>query len=147
MATMMGEKEIITSREFDYPRERLFDAWTDPAKLARWWGPHGFTNTFRECDIRPGGQWKFVMHGPNGVDYENHNEFLEVVPHERIVLRHLLAPEFTVTATFEDIGGGRAKLTFRQTFESAAVFENVKTYAADGNEQNFDRLGAIAGEE
>lgn len=146
MPTIIGKQELITSREFDCPRERLFDAWTDPAKLARWWGPHGFTNTFEECDVRPGGQWRFVMHGPNGVDYRNHNEFLEVEPNERIVLRHLEAPEFTVTATFEDLGGGRAKLTFRQAFDSAAVFENVKAYAADGNEQNFDRLGTVVGE-
>lgn len=57
MSMTIGENEIISSREFGVPRERVFRAWTTPDLLARWWGPHGFTNTFHECDVRPGGTW------------------------------------------------------------------------------------------
>jgi Uncharacterized conserved protein len=142
MTAIIGPNEIISSREFDFPRELVFTAWTDPGQLARWWGPKGFTNTFSEFDLRPGGHWRFVMHGSNGVDYPNHIIFAEIVPQERIVLDHQPHPEFRVTADFEDLGG-RTKLTFRQTFKHAKQFEQVKSYAIDGNEQNFDRLESL----
>lgn len=104
MKAMIGENEIISSREFDASRELVFQAWSTPERLARWWGPKGFTNTFHEFDFRPGGTWRFIMHGPNGVNYPNHSVFAEIVPLERIVFHHLYSPEFQVTATFEDLG-------------------------------------------
>ncbi|MCR8634828.1 SRPBCC family protein [Paenibacillus radicis (ex Xue et al. 2023)] len=137
-----GENEIISSREFDVPRELVFRAWTTPELLARWWGPKGFTNTFHEIDIRPGGTWRLTMHGPNGLDYPNLSVFVEIVPLERIVLDHLSGHEFRVTATFEDLNG-RTRVTFRQLFKDTAEFEKVKPYCVEGNEQNFDRLGNL----
>jgi uncharacterized protein YndB with AHSA1/START domain len=122
----------------------VYEAWTDPELLARWWGPSGFTNTFHEFDLKPGGEWRFVMHGPDGTDYPNHSVFVELVPRQRIVLRHLNAPEFLLTAVFEDLGG-RTRLVFRQLFNTATTFERVKTYCVEGNEQNFDRLAALLG--
>jgi len=71
MTSSIGANEIVSSREFEAPRELLFQAWTNPDLLARWWGPKGFTNTFHEFDMKPGGTWRFVMHGPDGVDYPN----------------------------------------------------------------------------
>ncbi|WP_435167920.1 SRPBCC family protein [Paenibacillus glycanilyticus] len=142
MAAILGENEIVSTREFEFSRERVFEAWVNPELLKRWWGPNGFTNTFHEFEIRPGGNWRFTMHGPNGVDYENHNVFEEIVPLERIVLKHMSNPEFRVTAIFEDLDG-RARLTFRQLFMDKKTFEAVKAYAADGNEQNFDRLNLV----
>ena len=61
-------REIVSIRVFDFPRELVFNAWTDPEHLVHWWGPKGFTNTFHEFDLRPGGIWRFVMHGPDGRD-------------------------------------------------------------------------------
>ncbi|MCK9857672.1 SRPBCC family protein [Paenibacillus sp. ATY16] len=142
MAAILGENEIVSTREFEFSRERVFEAWVNPELLKRWWGPNGFTNTFHEFEIKPGGNWRFTMHGPNGVDYENHNVFEEIVPLERIVLKHMSNPEFRVTAIFEDLDG-RARLTFRQLFMDKRTFEAVKAYAADGNEQNFDRLKLV----
>ncbi|MBE1446685.1 SRPBCC family protein [Paenibacillus sp. OAS669] len=138
----IGENEAVASREYDVPRELVFRAWTTPDLLAQWWGPEGFTNTFHECDIRPGGTWRFTMHGPNGADYPNHCVFVEIVPFEQVVLDHVSGPEFRVTASFEDLGG-RTKVTFRQTFKKAEVFEQVKAYCVEGNEQNLDRLGRV----
>jgi uncharacterized protein YndB with AHSA1/START domain len=134
-----SEREIVTARLFDAPRERVFKAWIDPVHLAQWWGPKGFTNTFEEFDLRPGGNWRFVMHGPNGVDYKNHSVFVEIVKAERIVLEHVSGPQFQVTATFAE-QAGKTRLTFRMLFKSAAQCEIVKTYAVEANEQNFDRL-------
>ncbi|WP_028551853.1 SRPBCC family protein [Paenibacillus sp. UNC451MF] len=138
----IGENEIISSRVFDVSRELVFRAWTTPDLLAQWWGPQGFTNTFHEFDLRPGGTWRFTMHGPNGVDYPNYSVFVEIVPMERIVLDHLSGHEFRVTATFEDVED-RTKVTFRQLFKKTEEFEQVKAYCIEGNEQNFDRLGKL----
>ncbi|OPA78728.1 polyketide cyclase [Paenibacillus selenitireducens] len=140
-----GENELIATREYDVPRELVFRAWTTPDLLARWWGPHGFTNTFHECDVRSGGTWRFTMHGPNGVDYPNHNVFAEIVPFERIVLDHLSDHEFRVTATFEGFEG-RTRVTIRQLFKKKEEFEQAKPYCIEGNEQNLDRLGNLLAE-
>lgn len=145
MKPIIGDNEIISTRDFDFPRGRVFAAWTNPDQLARWWGPNGFANTFHEFDFKPGGHWRFVMHGPNGADYPNHNVFEEIVPLERIVLKHLSNPEFQVTATFEDLGG-RTRFVFRQLFMKTAVFEQAKQYCAEANEQNLDRLNAVLAE-
>ena len=142
MSAILGNNEVINSRLFDFPPESVFKAWTAPEQLARWWGPKGFTNTFHEFDWRPGGHWRFIMHGPDGTDYLNHNAFEEIVPQERIVLSHLTAPEFQLTATFEEIDG-RTKVTWRQVFKETAAFERAKSYLIEANEQNFDRLTAL----
>ncbi|WP_202618956.1 SRPBCC family protein [Paenibacillus sp. EZ-K15] len=142
MKSTIGENEIISLREFDFPRERVFEAWTNPDQLACWWGPNGFTNTFHEFDLKPGGTWRFVMHGPDGVDYPNHNVFEEILPLERIILRHLSGHEFQLTATFEELGD-RTRVIFRQLFMNTAEFEEAKQYCVEGNEQNLDRMNAL----
>ena len=100
-----SKRELATSRLIEAPRERVFAALSDPARLARWWGPKGFRNTFQEFDLRPGGRWVFVMHGPDGRDYPNQSVFVEVKPPKRVVLRHVSSPRFEMTITFEDERG------------------------------------------
>ena len=139
--TNTADRDIVTARVFNAPRELVFQAWTDPDQLVQWWGPKGFTNTFHEFDMRPGGIWRFVMHGPNGVDYQNKSVFVEVVNPERIVFDHVSGPRFQVVATFAE-QAGKTTLTFRMRFESAAECDKVKAFAVEGNEQNFDRLEA-----
>ena len=138
---MSSDREIVSTRVFDAPRERVFQAWTDPEHLARWWGPKGFTNTFDEFDPRPGGVWGFVMHGPDGVDYKNRSVFVEIVKPERIVFDHVSGPRFRVTATFAE-EAGRTRLTWLMLFETVAEYEKVRGYAVEGNRQNLDRLEA-----
>jgi len=132
--------ECVATRVMNASPALVYEAWTKPEHLAEWWGPNGFTNTFHEFDLRSGGIWEYVMHGPNGVDYPNKSEFVEIGP-ERIVLRHLCAPYYQLTATFEDLDG-KTKLTWRQLFEDAAVFNSIKKFAVSANEQNLDRLEA-----
>jgi uncharacterized protein YndB with AHSA1/START domain len=136
----LAGRELIATRVFDAPRELVFEAWIDPDHLKHWWGPKGFTNTFHEFDPRPGGTWRFVMHGPDGTDYKNHMVFVEIIRPERIILDHLSTHRFRLTATFEDVGG-KTRLTFRQTFPSVAECNKVRSVAEPGNEQNLDRLG------
>lgn len=133
------DREIISTRVFDASPDRLFQAWTDPEILALWWGPKDFKNTFHVFEPRPGGDWKFVMHGPDGTDYKNESVFREIEKPSRIVLDHLSSPRFRVVATFDAVGG-QTKLTFRMIFETAEMRDRVKDIVVNANEENFDRL-------
>ena len=136
-------REIINTRVFNVPREVLFNAWEDPVLLAQWWGPNGFTNTFHEFNFSPEGAWKFTMHAPGGMDFDNACVFKEIVKPERIIFLHLLpVHEFLLTATFEDLNG-KTKLTFRQLFDTAEEVQRIRKFIIEANEQNLDRLEAL----
>ena len=144
-ATSTAEREIVITRVFDAPRDLVFEAWTDPRHIASWWGPKGFTNTIHEMDVRPGGVWRFVMHGPDGVDYQNKIIYIEVAKPERLVYNHgdEDAPgHFHVTVTFAE-RGGKTEITMRMLFKSAEERDFVvqKYNAIEGGNQTFDRLG------
>lgn len=139
------ELDILTTRTFPVARERVFAAWADPAQLARWWGPEGFTNTFEEFDLRPGGRWRFTMHGPHDTHYPNESVFVEVTAPARIVFDHLSGPAFQVRATFTDVDGG-THLAFRMRFASAEACEAIRHFAGSANEQVFDRLATLLAE-
>jgi len=137
---------MIGTCVFDAPRDLVFEAWTDPKHLAKWWGPDGFTTTTSDFDMRPGGVWHFVMHGPDGRDYENRITFDEIVKPERIVYHHgggddVEPVQFRTTVTLEDLGG-KTRLTMRGVFPSAAERDRViKEYGADkGLAQTLARL-------
>ena len=139
-------RSIIGMREFDAPRDLVFVAFTDPRHLARWWGPNGFTTTAHGFDLRPGGVWRFVMHGPDGRNYQNRITFEEVVPPERIVYRHgggedVEPVQFRQTITFEELGR-RTRMTWRGDFPSAVERERIiKEYgAASGLMETMARL-------
>lgn len=142
-------RSIVTTRTFDAPRELVFAAWSDPDRIAQWWGPNGFTTTTSEFDMRPGGVWRFVMHGPDGTDYQNRIVFEEVVRPERLVYSHCgdggagdVEPvEFRNTVTFEDLGG-RTRLTMRAVLPSAEERDRVAREhgAVEGAEQTLARL-------
>ena len=135
------DRELVTSRVIDAPRERVFRAFSDPSHLAQWWGPKGFTNTFHEFDLRPGGAWRFIMHGPDGGNYPNESVFVEVVEPERVVFQHVSAPHFEMTITFAE-EGGKTRIGWRQMFNSAGERERIARLAVEANEQNLDRLEA-----
>jgi len=137
---------IAGTRLLDAPRELVWKAFTDPKHLAQWWGPDGFTTTTSAYECKPGGVWRFVMHGPDGRDYENRITFEIVEPPKRLVYRHggegdVESVQFRTTVMFEDIDG-KTKLTMRGVFPSAAERERViKDYhAANGMAQTLARL-------
>ena len=139
-------RAIVGTRVFDAPRDLVFSAFTDPRHLAQWWGPNGFTTSTSRFEFRAGGVWRFVMHGPDGRDYQNRINFDEIVPPERIVYRHsggedVEPVQFSTTITFEDLGG-KTRLTWRGTFPSAEERARViKEYGADeGLVQTMARL-------
>lgn len=140
------ERELVITREFDAPRALVWRVWTEAAHLAGWWGPVGFSTTTSRIDVRPGGQWRFVMHGPDGRDYENLITYLEVVEPERLVYRHggeveAEPVDFTVTATFAQ-AGEKTRVTMRMEFTSRETFDRVmREYGAlEGAKQTMGRL-------
>jgi uncharacterized protein YndB with AHSA1/START domain len=139
-------RAIIGARVLDAPRSLVFAAWSDPKHLAQWWGPNGFTTTTHAFDFRAGGVWRFVMHGPDGRDYQNRITFDEIVAPERIVYRHgggddVEPVQFNTTILFEDLGG-RTRVIWRGAFPSAEERARViKEYGADtGLVQTMERL-------
>jgi uncharacterized protein YndB with AHSA1/START domain len=139
-----SDREIVITRLLNAPRELVFQAWTDPKHLINWWGPKGFTNTFQEVDITAGGTWKFIMHGPDGVDYPNVILFQEIIKPERLVYVHgddKDPSQFTVTITFEAVGN-KTSLTMRSVFRTAAERDFVikEFKAVEGGNQTLDRL-------
>jgi uncharacterized protein YndB with AHSA1/START domain len=139
---LTSDREIVASRILNAPRELVFQAFRNPSHLANWWGPKGFANTFSEFDFRPGGHWRFVMHGPDGTNYPNHSVFDEVVPPERIVFRHLdEMHEFQMTILLTE-QGGKTQFTWRMLHPTVEKCERVKPFVVEANEQNFDKLEA-----
>jgi uncharacterized protein YndB with AHSA1/START domain len=141
-----ADREMVITRLIAAPQELVFEAWTDPAHLASWWGPDGFATTTSAFDMRPGGVWRFVMHGPDGRDYENRITFDEVVRPERLVYRHsgdedVEPVRFTTTVTFVP-DDGKTRVTLRAVFPTAAERERVvKEYGAvEGGKQTLARL-------
>ena len=138
----LAGREIVSTRVFDAPRERVFKAFSDANHLTQWWGPKGFTNTIHEFDLKPGGHWRLVMHGPDGANYENESVFVEVVKLERIVFKHLEpVHSFQMTMIFNE-QEGKTKLTWRMLFDSLDECSKVRDIIIQANQQNFDRLGA-----
>ena len=137
-----SDREVISTRIFNTSRERLFNAWINPEQLAKWWGPAGFSNTFHEFNLQPGGNWRFTMHGPNGANYENESVFVSIQMPDEITLDHISPPKFRVVATFTEEERG-TKLQFRQIFETKELFEKLKLFVTDANEENFDRLESL----
>ena len=139
------DREFVHSRLIDAPPERVFAAVADPARLAHWWGPDGFSSTFEAFDFRPGGQWRFVVHGPDGTDYPNDNRFVEIVPAQRVVVEHLAEEHhFVLTITLSPDGAG-TRVGWRQVFDTAAHRDRIAAVVTAANEQNLSRLAAEVG--
>lgn len=142
------ERELSFTRIYDAPCELVWKAWTNPEQIVKWWGPDGFTTTTSKMEVKPGGVWRFVMHGPDGRDYQNLITYHEVVEHECLVYSYgdvvekgLEPIRFELTVTFER-QEGKTKLTMRSLFPTVKQRDWViKEYKADeGASQTLARL-------
>ena len=147
MQADLSSRQLTATRVYDAPRERVFEAWTQREHIEQWWGPRGFTTTTKSMDVRPGGQWRFVMHGPDGRDYPNRITFTEVLPPQRLAYQHdgegdHQSVNFEVTVTFTDLGHERTRLDMVMLFPSADAKDfTVREYGADeGLTQTLQRL-------
>jgi hypothetical protein len=119
----------------------VFDAMSDPVRIARWWGPAGFTNTVHLFDFRPGGKWLLTMHGPDGKDYPNESRFTRIDAHRLWEIEHLCGHHFLLEIQLRAQGAG-TEVTWRQTFDTVEHYQRIAEFVASANEQNLERLAA-----
>ncbi|MEO8255910.1 MAG: SRPBCC family protein [Acidobacteriota bacterium] len=144
MATRSSSNEIVLTRVYDAPVRAVWDAWTIPEQVEKWWGPRGFTLTTHSKDLRPGGSWRYTMHGPDGVDYPNVTNYLVVEPDRKLVYDHGGSDErpalFRVTVTFSEADG---RTTMEMIFalpSPEAAAETAKFIKRVGGNATWDRL-------
>lgn len=144
MAGKNNSNEIKITRLYDAPVKMVWDAWTDPEQVAKWWGPRGFTLTTHSKELKPGGIWHYTMHGPDGTDYVNKTLYHEVEKHSRLVYDHggndERAPLFRVTALFSE-SKGKTKLEMTMALPTPeAAAETRKFIKKTGGDSTWDRL-------
>jgi uncharacterized protein YndB with AHSA1/START domain len=145
----LSDREVEFTRLLDAPRELVWKVWSEPAHLHAWFGPTGFTITTHEFSFVPGGEWRFIMHGPDGTDYPTHIVFREIDPPSRIVYDNAWdlpgAPiDFTVVVMFR-AEGAKTRFSLRMTFAHPDAYKTaVERYGVlDGGTQTLDRLAAL----
>ena len=126
------------TREIKAPVEAVFQAISDPMRLARWWGPDGFTSTFHEFEFTPGGCWNFTMHGPDGTSYPNQALFTEIIPNSSVVIKHVAQPHFLLSITLTPSASGTL-ISWDQEFEDPTMANNIRHIVEPANEQNLAR--------
>jgi uncharacterized protein YndB with AHSA1/START domain len=128
-----------TSRDIPATPFDVFEAIAAPERLAKWWGPAGFTNTFELCEFKPGGRWVFVMHGPDGTNYPNENVFAEIVENSKVIIDHIPFPQFRLTITLTTSATGTL-VSWHQLLADSDFAAKVAHIIVPANEQNLDRL-------
>ncbi len=144
MATKTKSKEIKIARIYDAPVQLVWDAWTDPAQVAQWWGPRGFTLTTHSKDLRVGGSWKYTMHGPDGVDYPNNTKYFEVEKYAKLVYDHGgnddQPPMFRVMVLFSELDD-KTKMDMSMELATPEAAEKTRQFIKEaGGDATWDRL-------
>jgi uncharacterized protein YndB with AHSA1/START domain len=143
-----ADREIVVSRVVSAPPDVVFEAFTEVAHLSQWWGPEGFTTTTRAFEFRVGGEWDFVMHGPDGTDYQEWITYSEIAPLERIAMIHGESRgdpnAFEMTVTFEP-DGANTRVQIRNVFPTKELRDEVveKYHAIEGGQQTLSNLDAF----
>ena len=130
-----------TSREIPATDEQIFAAFSHSERLARWWGPAGFTNTFNVCEFKKGGHWSFIMHGPDGRNYKNESVFQEIEHPSKIVIQHVSGPKYRLNIVLAPADAGTV-VSWSQEFENSDFASRMQHILRPSNEQNLDRLSA-----
>ncbi|MFY1654400.1 SRPBCC family protein [Solwaraspora sp. WMMB762] len=146
-----ADREIVISRVIDAPPELVFEAFTEVRHLSRWWGPEGFSTTTRSFEFRVGGEWDFVMHGPDGTNYSEWITWTEIVPPQRIALLHGESRDdpnaFESTLAFAP-DGAATRIVMRTVFPTRELRDQAveKYHAIEGGEQTLSNLAAYVAE-
>ena len=119
----------------------VFAAMSQPERIARWWGPTGFSNTIHEFEFKPNGRWLLTMHGPDGKDYPNESRFTRIIPGKLFEIEHFGGHHFILTVELEG-SGDATEVRWRQTFDTAEHYKQIAEFVAAANQQNLERLAA-----
>ena len=147
--TTPSDREIVLTREFDAPRELVFEAHSKCEHLDKWWGPRKYTLAPCEMDFRPGGKYRFLHRGPDGDEEHGfRGEYREIVPPERIVWTFewegMPGHVSVDTLTLEDLGGGRTKLVAHSLFDSKEDRDGMlQSGMEEGSAETWDRLAEL----
>lgn len=137
--------ENVFSRVFDAPRKLVFEAWSTPAHLARWFGPKDFTSPVAEMDFRAGGAIRHCLRGPDGQEYWHRGRYLEVTPPEKIVFTATLdavpEPHEILTTVLFAEKAGKTEISIRQAYFNLA--EDVPSGSLEGWLESFDKLDRV----
>ena len=150
-ATSEIEREIVLSRVIAAPRARVFEAFTDPGQITRWFGPKDFKTETLEIDIREGGRWRFIYTSPEGVRWETRMVFLRIDAPRLLEVEHGSDVDddpsrFHTTITFEDQSDGKCVLTMRQLHPTKAQRDaGVGFGAVEYGYQTLDKLAQHLG--
>lgn len=117
----------------------VFAAMSNPARIARWWGPAGFTNTIHQFEFYPGGRWLLTMHGPDGKDYPNESRFMRIEVDRVFEIEHFSGHHFLLAIELHPKAGG-TEVNWCQTFDTVEHYQRIAEFVASANEQNLDRL-------
>lgn len=129
------------SKQISASPSEVFCAMSDPARIARWWGPDGFTNTIHEFAFHPGGTWRLTMHGPDGQDYPNESRFTRIETDRVFEIEHLNGHHFVLTIELSPHGEG-TEVRWRQVFDTVEHYQRIAQFVAAANQQNLERLEA-----
>ncbi len=154
-ATNAVAQELVITRIFDAPRELVWQVWTEPERLMRWWGPKDYTSPVCKIDLRVGGKYLYCMRSPEGKEFWSTGMYQEIVPPERLVMTDSFADkdgnvvpashygmgedfplELQVTVTFEE-QDGKTKMTLRHVGFPAG---QMREMADGGWNESFDKL-------
>jgi uncharacterized protein YndB with AHSA1/START domain len=142
-----ADREIVISRVISAPRELVFEAFTEVRHLSRWWGPEGFTTTTRAFEFRVGGEWDFVMHGPDGTDHQEWIRWTGITRPEGIALLHGESRgdpnAFASVLTFAP-DGAATRIEMRTVFPTRELRDEAveRYHAVEGGRQTLGNLAA-----
>lgn len=138
-----SDLEIFSSRILNFPVAKVYNAFAEPSILKNWWGPHRFTNTIHEFDLKPGGNWILTMHGPEKGNYENASVFEIIKPNELVRWKRISQPLFDMELGFKEISDSKSQISFRMIFKTVEECDKIRPFAEPKNEENFDRLERV----
>ncbi|MBT30562.1 MAG: polyketide cyclase [Thalassobius sp.] len=137
----LSDRTLSITKTFNAPLELLWKVLTTPEHIVYWWGPDGFTNTIEKMEVKVGGKWEFIMHGPDGTEYVNKYTYSKIEPNKEIVLAHLATPKFTIIISLSQ-EGEKTQVKWQNIFDSVPSKEEaVRAFKADeGLRQNLEKL-------
>jgi len=134
-------KTLSIIRLLNAPRELVWQVWASPDHIGKWWGPDGFSTTIQKMDFREGGEWIFIMHGPDGTDYLNNIAFTRIIEPYLITYTHFVIPQFFVEVKFKK-HGEKTRVEMVMRYESREEYEDAvdRISIIPGLEQTIGRL-------